>query len=202
MADGSRNGKNVTEALENVKDAYDKYKNAQLAARKRRAQLEVAILNVPNVDETTLDRACDVVCTGTIEEVHRALTTVRKTEAEGVQFVKSRTDAGTLIHADEASHWDHLEDDFTVMRINHSEAYSMDGACTNQAESFFSRLRKMVGGQHHHVSAKYLDQYAAHSAWLEDHRRESNGTLVGRALKNILASPVSRNWAGYWQRAK
>jgi hypothetical protein len=28
-----------------------------------------------------------------------------------------------------------------------------DGVCTNQAESFFSRLRRMVGGQHHKVSA-------------------------------------------------
>lgn len=29
-----------------------------------------------------------------------------------------------------------------VERINHQHAYSDDGACTNQAESFFSRLRR------------------------------------------------------------
>jgi ISXO2 transposase-like protein len=36
------------------------------------------------------------------------------------------------------------------MRINHSVAFTDDGACTNQAESFFSRLRRAELGQHHH----------------------------------------------------
>jgi len=45
-------------------------------------------------------------------------------------------------------------------------------------ESFFSRLRNMIEGQHHGVSPKYLHQYANHSAWLEDNRRTDNGTLV------------------------
>ena len=52
--------------------------------------------------------------------------------------------AGATIHADEASHWDNLEARFLTKRINHSEAYSLDGACTNQAESFLARLRRMV----------------------------------------------------------
>jgi hypothetical protein len=29
-----------------------------------------------------------------------------------------------------------------MRRINHRRAYSADGACTNQAESYFSRLRR------------------------------------------------------------
>jgi len=45
-------------------------------------------------------------------------------------------------------------------------------------ESFFSRLRNMIEGQHHGVSPKYLHQYANHSAWLEDNRRTDNGTLA------------------------
>ena len=32
-------------------------------------------------------------------------------------------------------------------------------------------------GQHHHVSPQYLHQYAAHAAWMEDHRRLDNGAL-------------------------
>jgi hypothetical protein len=31
--------------------------------------------------------------------------------------------------------------------------YSLNGICTNQAESYLSRLRRMVDGQHHHVNA-------------------------------------------------
>ena len=46
------------------------------------------------------------------------------------------------VNADEASHWDQLAANFPIKRINHKIAYSADGACTNQAESFFSRLRR------------------------------------------------------------
>ena len=105
------------------------------------------------------------------------------------------------MHADEASHWDMLHDGWKVHRINHSEAYCLDGACTNQAESYFSRLRRMVRGQHHFVSPQYLHQYATHAAWLEDHRRLDNGALAHRALGLALGHKVSRNWKGYWQRA-
>jgi ISXO2-like transposase domain len=130
----------------------------------------------------------------------RTITTVRKTEAEGVDFVRAVASASATVHADEASHWDALHGKFKTMRINHSVAYSMDGACTNQAESFLARLRKMVEGQHHHVSPQHLHQYATHAAWMEDHRREDNGQLCHRALGLALAHPVSREWKGYWQR--
>jgi hypothetical protein len=57
-----------------------------------------------------------------------------------------------------------------------------------------------VRGQHHHVSPKYLHQYATHAAWLEDHRAKSNGALCYRLIRNSLAAPVSREFKGYWQR--
>lgn len=135
------------------------------------------------------------------ERAGRTLTTVAMREAEGVAFARSRVLPGVTINADEASHWDALEAFFPTERINHSEAYSVNGVHTNFAESYFSRLRRMVSGQHHHVSSKYLHQYANHAAWLEDHRRESNGKLARRALHNALAAPVSRDWAGYWQKS-
>lgn len=131
----------------------------------------------------------------------RTLTFVRKTEAEGVRIaneVVSRM--AKKVFADEGPHWDHLHDAWTVGRINHSEAYSADGANTNMVESFFSRLRRMVSGQHHGVSPKYLHAYSAHAAWLEDHRRCSNGENAFATVANAMAHPVSRNWKGYWQR--
>lgn len=130
------------------------------------------------------------------------VTTVTRSEAEGVAFVKAVVNAEAEVHADEAGHWDALHAKFKTYRINHQQAYSKDGACTNQAESFLARLRKMVEGQHHHVSPQHLHQYAAHAAWAEDHRREDNGKLCHRALGLALAHPVSRQWKGYWQRAR
>jgi transposase-like protein len=131
----------------------------------------------------------------------RTLTFVVKHEALGVDIAAKVAQPGTTIYADEAGHWDGLNAYFQTFRINHSEAYSANGINTNLPESFFSRLRKMVGGQHHHVSPQHLHQYAAHAAWIEDHRREANGALASRALGLALAHPVSRNWSGYWQRA-
>jgi transposase-like protein len=130
----------------------------------------------------------------------RTLTQVAKHEAEGVDFAKQAVDRLAIIHADEASHWDALHAGWQVGRINHTIAYSDGESCTNQAESFFSRLRRMVNGQHHTVSPQYLYQYAAHAAWLEDHRRLDNGALTYRALGLALGHKVSRNWKGYWQR--
>lgn len=129
------------------------------------------------------------------------LTHVAKSEAEGVPFVMSKVAAGATVHADEASHWDALEAKYLTKRINHSVAYSEDGACTNMAESFFSRLRRAEIGTHHHIAGRYLAAYASEMAWREDNRRISNGEQFLLATGAALAHPVSRQWKGYWQRA-
>lgn len=134
------------------------------------------------------------------ERKGRTVTTVTKHEADGVAFVAKVVRPGSVVHADEASHWDALHAKFETRRINHTVAYSLNGACTNQAESFLARLRRMVEGQHHHVSPQYLYQYANHAAWMEDHRRLDNGTLAKRVVTLAMTHPVSRQWKGYWQR--
>lgn len=129
------------------------------------------------------------------------LTHVAKSEADGVPFVMATVAPGSIVHADEASHWDNLEAKFLTRRINHSEAYSADGACTNMAESFFSRLRRAEVGTHHHIAGPYLAAYAMEMAWREDNRRISNGEQFLMATGAAMAHPVSRQWKGYWQRA-
>ncbi|MEW9805289.1 IS1595 family transposase [Mesorhizobium marinum] len=137
------------------------------------------------------------------ERAGRTLPFVRRAEAEGVEIARARMVADAKLFADEASHWDVLEAQFDTGRINHSQSYSDGhGKHTNMVESYFSRLRRMVAGQHHFVSHKYLYQYANHAAWLEDHRRRSNGANAFAILGGALNHPVSRVWAGYWQRAQ
>ena len=75
-----------------------------------------------------------------------------ETVLDGLAFVEAVVSPTATVHAGEASHWDAQHATYVTKRINHSEAYSWDGACTNQAESFLARLRRMVMGQHHHVS--------------------------------------------------
>jgi hypothetical protein len=77
---------------------------------------------------------------------------------------------------------------------------SMDGACTNQAESYFSRIRRAELGHHHHISGPYLLRYAQESAWREDARRVDNGTQVRRVTQLALNSKPSVDFSGYYQR--
>jgi transposase-like protein len=135
------------------------------------------------------------------ERQGRTLPFVTRSEDEGVALALENVDRMAKLSADEAAHWDDLHEGWLVDRVNHSEAYSDNGHNTNQVESFFARLRRMVSGQHHHVSPGYLHQYANHAAWLEDRRRRDNGTLAFGLVAASMGAPVSRAWKGYWQRA-
>jgi hypothetical protein len=130
----------------------------------------------------------------------RTLPFVVRSEDEAVATIARRVQPGSTVMADEAACWDALHAKFEAKRINHSVAFSDDGACTNQAESYFSRLRRAEIGQHHHISGVYLRFYAGEMAWREDTRREANGDLHELAGVAALGHPKSRNWCGYWQR--
>jgi transposase-like protein len=134
------------------------------------------------------------------EKNGKTLPFVFKTEPEALETLGQRIEIGSTVHADEATHWDALHSRYLTKRINHQEAYSADGACTNDAESFFSRLRRSEIGIHHHISGRYLSAYAHEMAWREDNRRMSNGEQYLVAVNAALAHPVSRQWKGYWQR--
>jgi transposase-like protein len=129
----------------------------------------------------------------------RTLTTVGMNEAEGVAFARDNIAAGATVHADEAAHWDKLAARFPIKRINHKEAYSKDGACTNSAESFFSRMRRAEIGIHHRIAGGYLSAYASEMAWREDARRESNGNQFAMLVQSVAMAPKSNQWCGYWQ---
>ena len=131
----------------------------------------------------------------------KTLTFVAKSEDQGVEGLKERIELGSTVYADEASHWDQLHARYDTVRINHSEAYSDGDACTNMAESFFSRLRRAEIGTHHHIAGKYLASYAAEMDWREDNRRVSNGEQYRAIVTAAAHHPVSRQWKGYWQRS-
>ena len=130
----------------------------------------------------------------------RTLPFVYRTEGDAVPTIVSRVMPGSTVYADEASVWDALHARFAVRRVNHSVAFSDEDACTNQAESYFSRLRRAEIGTHHHIIGRYLHQYANEMAWREDNRRVDNGSQYLMVARAALAHSVSREWKGYWQR--
>jgi transposase-like protein len=127
---------------------------------------------------------------------------VFKSEAAAVGFIRAHVKPGTIVNADEASGWDSLHARFEMKRINHQEAYSLDGACTNWAETYFSRLRRGEIGHHHHISGPYLVRYAQEAAFREDARRVANGEQVTRVAELAMVNKPSVDFAGYWQRHK
>jgi transposase-like protein len=132
----------------------------------------------------------------------KTLPFVCKSEDEAIPTIAARVTAGSTVYADEAAHWDVLHARYLTKRINHSVAYSDGEACTNQAESFFSRIRRAEIGIHHHIAGPYLNAYANEMAWREDNRRVSNGVLYLMATDAALKHPPSNQWRGYWQRSK
>ena len=110
----------------------------------------------------------------------RTVTNVFQNEADATDFIKARVAKGTTVHTDEAKSWDGLVGKYAMHRVNHREAYSWDEACTNMAESFFSRLRRAELGQHHHISGLYLTRYAGEMAWREDYLWPDNHGENGR----------------------
>jgi hypothetical protein len=134
------------------------------------------------------------------EREGNSMPAVFSSEGKALAFIKSRVVKGSVINADEASSWDALGARFEMKRINHQEAYSEFGACTNEAESYFSRLRRAEIGIHHHLAGPYLLRYAQESSWREDHRRMSNGEQVGRLAGLAMRKRNSPDFTGYWQR--
>jgi hypothetical protein len=89
---------------------------------------------------------------------------------------------------------------FAVPWVNHKQAYSDGEACTNWAESYFSRLRRGEMGHFHHVSGPYLLRYAQEASWREDARRVDNGAQVRRVTELALKRGPSVDFGGYYQR--
>ncbi len=131
----------------------------------------------------------------------KSLSFIVKHEGDAVPHVIDRVNRMATIYADEGTGWDDLHAGWKTKRVNHSVAFMDEGVCTNQAESYFSRLRRMETGTHHHIAGPYLNQYAREAVWREDHRRVDNGQQAAKVGFAAMASKQSRNWSGYWQRA-
>jgi hypothetical protein len=125
---------------------------------------------------------------------------VFQSEGHAISFIPSRVAKGTVINADESNAWNDLPARFDMKRINHEQAYSLGGACTNGAQGYFSRLRRAEIGHHHHVAGPYLLRFGQEAAWREDNRRVPNGDQVCPVATLAMMRKPSVDFSGYWQR--
>lgn len=112
-------------------------------------------------------------------------------------------DRDATIYADEHKAYDLLHSALVTKRVIHAKHYcGPNGENTNQAESYFSRFRRMQYGQTHKMSNLYMDRYANEAAYREDTRRISNGEIFHDIVSRCAASSPSKEFSGYWQGNK
>ena len=136
---------------------------------------------------------------------NRTLTFVVKSEnATDVKALASKfLSSEVVIHADESPAYNILHSKYNTKRVEHKTMYqTKEGINTNQAESYFARLRRMQYGQTHHFGNEYLANYANEIAYREDTRRWANGKIFTDILTKCLKTETHRDWCGYWQGNK
>lgn len=118
-------------------------------------------------------------------------------------FALNNIKKNSIIHSDGAIGYDNLEAWYENIKGDHSIAYvGENGECSNQAESFFSRFRRMQYGQCHKLGNLYLSNYANEIAYREDNRRVSNKTMMLDIASKAINTATHSEWTGYWQGNK
>lgn len=70
--------------------------------------------------------------------------------------------------------------------VDHSKGeYVRGDVSTNQAENFFSQLKRSIDGSHHHVSVNHLPRYLAEFSFRYTYRRESDSQRMARLVQRV-----------------
>lgn len=124
---------------------------------------------------------------------------VAKTERQAAKFMPKYIKPGTKIFADGGTAFNFMDKNYPMRRINHKDAYwRKPNIHTNNAECFFSMLRRAERGIYHHIGGPYLAGYASEVAWRQDRRRmdtksvfeELCGHMTALIEQTTLANPV------------
>ena len=119
------------------------------------------------------------------------------------KFANENITKNSTIHSDGAGGYDNLSAWYESIQGDHSKAYvGENGESSNQAESFFSRFRRLQYGQCHKLSNLYLSNYVNEIAYREDNRRMSNKAMMLDIAGKSINTPTHNEWTGYWQNNK
>lgn len=84
--------------------------------------------------------------------------------------------------------------------VRHSKEYSTDnGVNNNQAESYFSRLRRAEYGIYHGMRHQYFAFYANEYVWRADMKGRSLSEKYTDTMEKIFKCGPSKAWRGYAQ---
>lgn len=139
--------------------------------------------------------------TGAVRTICRVA--MAEDEKHVMSLIRRFVEPGTYIETDESSAYLQCSLGYKHETVQHSTEYStIDGVNNNQAESFFSRMRRWEYGVSHRIEAKYMQDYANEFAWRENTRRYTQLEKLRCLAEKVLTSGLSRWWCGYWQGIK
>lgn len=115
------------------------------------------------------------------------------------KVLKANTEPrSTFLHTDSAPQYRVISHAFAGHTFGNHVAgeYVRDGAGTNQAENYFSQLKRPIDGTHHHVSREHLDRYLTEFDFRASAHKDSDTirmeTLVGQLAGRRLMYSDSR----------
>jgi len=118
----------------------------------------------------------------------RTRVVVGKTEYDAAKLMPQFIKPGTKIYADWGRAFNFMQEKHPMRRIKHMvEYWRKPNIHTNNAECFFSMLRRAERGVYHHIAGCYLAAYAAEMAWRQDRRRMD----TKRVFEELCAAAVS-----------
>lgn len=122
-----------------------------------------------------------------------------ETSANIEGLVKKFVERASTIRSDELSAYGNLKlMGYIHETVNHSEEFSNpQGFNQNQAESYFSRMRRAAIGIYHRITPKYMLDYATEIAWREDVRRTDILGQISQLVAGIFKAGVSVDWCNY-----
>lgn len=132
----------------------------------------------------------------------RTVVAIADTETENysMSLALKYIEKGSTIMTDESPAYNQFSKYYDHQTVEHAKEFAtIDGINSNQAESFFSRLRRYEYGVGLRIEPKYLLDVASEMAWREDVRRLSYGDRLSDISNMIFTHGRSMYWTGYWQ---
>lgn len=119
--------------------------------------------------------------------------------SDAAKFVEKAVSPTAIHYSDQGAEWSGLRRR-DLRQVNHNYSYHTPYAHTNNAESYFSMLRRVQHGIYHCISSpRYLHAYTEELNFRQNMRRCTNMEKYNAILRSVVSLRRS-SMTGYWQK--
>lgn len=128
-----------------------------------------------------------------IERGGKVKTTVveRRRKKELQAAVREHVEAGSAIFSDELLSYEGLSEDYEHAVINHAIEYAQGNVHTNNAENFWSLLKRGIHGTYVNVEPFHLFRYLDEQAFRYNNRKLTDGQRFEAAVQQIVGKRLT-----------